>query len=113
MNYNFHEVKTGVLPADVNAPVEEHLKALRSPELDAKLIDIRERKLHGTLYVYDSRTIPIVEADASYGVIPRFHVSEISGLSTIQKPLIIVFKKSVLNKNVHMGKDRGHEADKQ
>lgn len=111
MNYNFHEVKGGILPADVNAPVEDHLAALHSVELDQKLIEIRERKLHGTLYVYDSRTIPIVEADASYGIIPRFHVSEISGLTTIQKPLIIVFKKSVLNKNVHMGKDRCHEAD--
>jgi hypothetical protein len=108
--YSYHEIKTGELPADVNRPVEDHLAGLHCPELDKKLSEIRDRKLHGTLFVYDARTIRVVEADASYGIISRYRISEIAGLNQLRLPLIVVFERSVLNSNVRMGKDKGHEA---
>lgn len=108
--YHYHEIKVnGTLPVDVNRPVESKLLVLKDDELNKKLEEIRVRRLHGTLDIYDSRGINFFTANAKDGVIPRYLSHEISAVGALQRPFVVIFKRSEFNSNIRMGGGKEHD----
>ncbi len=105
--YRFHELKKQCpqwhnpetpdphpLPDDVNAPVEAVAKRVGETRLCNQLVNIRTKKLYGTVVQYDAQHRPVAEFDFQHGMCPRFKL--------VQYDERTVFARSIHNDYLDM-----------
>jgi len=120
--YNMHEIaKRKHLPDDVNIEVEKMIAMLNVPELVDKIIDIRKKRLHGTLFFYLNVYL-IAEIPFKGGICPRFYLVDnvVEKYNELRKKLkeaknldipIFTFKRSILNRRVSAAKTPKEKKD--
>lgn len=100
--YNYHDLKKDwkkPLPDDVNAFLGSFAKALKSEQLEKRILKIQEKKLFGKLRVYDAQGIELLMTDFKWGIAKYAELNDLDGFVP-KMPLLILFNRSLKNDNV-------------